>query len=360
MQHDIVDDGIAALLDEVGPNAVIHCAAHPGGKSLQEPVDNVRVNLTGSMRLFEWAARNGKRVIFLSSSAVYGDQPDIPLTEDLTPRPGTIYAIGKVACEEFLKTLHLGYGLESTTLRLFATYGAGHKPNLFQGIVNIILTQIQNGDELIIKGSLARKRSFLYVDDAARLILKAYQDRRLIGKTINLSHPEMLDIKGIIDRVCNAVGKNRDDLKVVVEDGTVADTFYNYADTSVMQKEFGLLPETNLPTASRCFSKKGGLTMCGIFVVVDKSNAAIDEAAAQHALSMLKDRGPDLCLAMRPRQHVFIGQTVLSLVGVARDAETNTDFGPLAAGSRCPSMARFITTGTCSAALPSMMTVSRA
>ena len=66
--------------------------------------------------------------------------------------------------------------------------------------------------------------------------------------------------------------------------------------------------------------------MCGIFVVVDKSHAAIDETAAQHALSMLKDRGPDLCLAMRPRQHVFIGQTVLSLVGVARDAETNTDF----------------------------------
>ena len=62
VQHDIVDDGTAALLDEVGPGAVIHCAAHPGGKSLQEPVDNVRVNLTGSMRLFEWAARNGKRV----------------------------------------------------------------------------------------------------------------------------------------------------------------------------------------------------------------------------------------------------------------------------------------------------------
>ena len=76
------------------------------------------------------------------------------------PRPGTIYAIGKVACEEFLKTLHLGYGLESTTLRLFATYGAGHKPNLFQGIVNIILTQIQNGDELIIKGSLLKSAAF--------------------------------------------------------------------------------------------------------------------------------------------------------------------------------------------------------
>ena len=159
------------------------------------------------------------------------------------------------------------------------------------------------------------------------LILKAYRDRRLIGRTINLSHPETLDINGIQSKCLRRVGKRRDDIRVVVENGTVADTFYNYADTSVMQKEFGLLPETNLADGVRMLlEKKAELTMCGIFVVIDKSHAAIDETAAQEALSILKDRGPDLCFVMRPRRHVFIGQTVLSLVGVARDAKTNTDF----------------------------------
>lgn len=248
---DVVLEKMTLVLDELNPTAIIHCAAHPGGKSFEEPVRNVQVNLTGSIRLFEWAARNNRRVIFLSSSSVYGDQNDAPISEDATLRPGTIYAIGKVACEQFLNTFRLGSGLRSTTLRLFATYGAGHTPNLFQGIVNIILTQIERGDKLIIKGSLARKRSLLYVDDAASMILLAYQNEKVIGKTLNLAHPEVFDISGIIDQACAVLGKTREDIDIILENGTVADTFYNYADTSLMKNALGMVPETNLADGIR-------------------------------------------------------------------------------------------------------------
>ena len=70
---DLLDSRMIELLDKTQPQAVIHAAAHPGGKSLRDPVENVRVNALGSMQIFDWCAKSRSHVVFLCSSVVYGD-----------------------------------------------------------------------------------------------------------------------------------------------------------------------------------------------------------------------------------------------------------------------------------------------
>ena len=225
-------------------DVLVHCAAHPGGKSLKEPVLDVEINALGSMKLFNWCAQKKIEVIYLSSSAVYGPlHPDIPLEESSPLNPGTIYAACKVACENFLKILGEGYGLQWTVLRLFATYGGGHKLNTYQGIVNVLLTQILQSDRVIVKGSLDRVRGLIYVKDAASAIVHAVENKSARGHIINISHPLPAKVGDILQILMKLT---RRELPVQVETGTVGDPMFNYANTNRSKKILGFEPKFTL------------------------------------------------------------------------------------------------------------------
>ena len=230
---------------------VIHCAAHPGGKSLAEPLVDVEVNATGSMKIFKWCCDNNAEVVYLSSSAVYGDQPDIPIKENVQLDPGTIYAICKVANERFLKTLGEGYNLNWKVVRLFATYGAGHKPNKFQGIVNIMLTQIMEGNDIIVKGSLDRVRGLIYFSDAAKALVNVLESEKASKEIINISHEKPATIRDIIKEICTVMGKDFDSINIIEEPGTVGDTFFNYPDCSKQNDLLSFKPEHDLNAGLR-------------------------------------------------------------------------------------------------------------
>lgn len=248
---DISNCDVNEILSGKSIDGIIHCAAHPGGKSLKEPLIDVEVNITGSMKLFKWCYENNAEVVYLSSSAVYGNQPDAPIKEDVTTDPGTIYAICKVANERYLKTLGEGYGLNWKVVRLFATYGAGHKPNKFQGIVNIMLTQLMEGDRIIVKGSLDRVRGLIYVKDAATALVNVLESKEAQGEIINISQEEPHTIKGIIEEIARTLDKDLDSLEIVEEEGTVGDTFYNYPDCEKQKSILGFKPEFNLAAGLR-------------------------------------------------------------------------------------------------------------
>ena len=125
------------ILESIQLQAVVHAAAHPGGKSLREPIEDVRVNALGSMQIFHWCGKASSHVVFLSSSNVYGEQTENKTPETAALKPGTIYGACKVACEQWLRIFGQGLGLSWTVLRPFATYGPGYRPSLDQGIVNV-------------------------------------------------------------------------------------------------------------------------------------------------------------------------------------------------------------------------------
>jgi len=235
LEGDVADKVFYEQLSAHKVNGVIHCAAHPGGRSLKEPSDNVRVNALGSMRLFEWCARNRMHVIYTSSSAVYGNQSKRPIPETAALKPETIYAVCKVACERFLRILEEGFGLQWTVLRPFATYGAGHSPSVHQGIVNVMLTQLMAGNRVVVRGSLDRIRDLIDVNDTARAIVQCVFNPSTRGKTLNVGTGRGTSIRELIVLLSEVLGRPFEDIELVREAPTVGDPFYNTADVSLFE-----------------------------------------------------------------------------------------------------------------------------
>ena len=260
---DVSAPGFATALDDLRPSAVVHCAAHPGGRSNEEPAADVQVNALGSMRVFEWCARNAAEVVYTSSSAIYGDQPRGPIHEEAPLRPGTVYAVCKLACERWLAILHDRYGLRSTVLRLFATYGGGHKPSHFQGIVNVLLTQMLEGRRVVVRGPLERERDLLYVDDAADAIARAVRTPASRGATMNVGTGRAVTIARLIEALCAALGKRREDLDVIEEAGTVGDPMYSVADIGLARRRLGLAPARDLSEGLAVFGATRGAPRAG-------------------------------------------------------------------------------------------------
>lgn len=245
-KFDMVDPQMFQVMDAAKPNAVVHAAAHPGGKSLCEPVEDVRVNALASMQLFDWCAKAGSHVVYLSSSIVYGEYANAGLSESAPLAPGTVYGVAKVACEQWLHILGQGVGLSWTVLRPFATYGAGHRPSLEQGIVNIMLTQLLAGDRVIVKGSLQRRRDLIYVEDVATAIVQALSKSAARGQIINIGTGKGVTIREMINMLCDVLGRSRLSIEINEEAGTVGDPLSNIADITRMRKILEFEPAFSL------------------------------------------------------------------------------------------------------------------
>ncbi len=254
--HNIVSPEIFNVLDELKPTLIIHAAAHPGGKSLEEPLQNTLVNSQGSMNIIHWCLKNKVPLVFTSSSAVYGDQKMIMLNEKMPTNPGTIYAINKVAVEDHIRLLFSHYKIPFIIFRLFATYGSGHKPNTFQGIVNVMMTQVINGTKVEVKGSLDRKRDIIYCEDAAELIYECMNNELAWNRIINIGTGQALTITEIIKTIAKVVNKPFEELSLVETKGTVGDPLNNIADTSLLESITSYTCKFNLESALKKMIRK--------------------------------------------------------------------------------------------------------
>jgi len=244
---DVADPELPNRLSAYPIDAAVHCAARLADRSMQEPSADVRTNCFGSMQVFEWCARaKVERVLFLSSSAVYGEQPPEPIKETALVHPGTIYCVSKLACEGFLKVLEAGYGLRWTVLRLFPTYGGGHKPSKTQGILNVMLTQLLAGNEIIVKGSLERVRDLVYVEDTARAIVDALCAPSTQGGLFNVGTGRGHTVREMIHMLAESLHKRPEDLQLREMDGTPGDPLYNVPDISKICAAIGFMPKFTL------------------------------------------------------------------------------------------------------------------
>lgn len=221
------------LLNKFKPKIIIHCASHPGGLSFKDPVKNIQTNYLASVKIIIWCEKNDCKFVFLSSSAVYGNRTSkISLKESHYLKPETIYGINKLALETFIQK-YSGYKKFNWIIfRLFATYGPGHKENDYQGIINVIISQIKNKKNIIIKGSLNRTRSLIYVKDAVKIMIDILLKKKN-KKIINISSNYRYSVRSIIYFVKKIYNKK---FKIKVINGTTGDPMYNIANTSLMKK----------------------------------------------------------------------------------------------------------------------------
>jgi UDP-N-acetylglucosamine/UDP-N-acetyl-alpha-D-glucosaminouronate 4-epimerase len=172
-----------------GTDVVFHLGALPSvPRSVQDPLTTSAVNVEGTLNVL-LAARDEdvRRVVFASSSSVYGASPGLPKTESDQPLPISPYGVSKVAAEHYCRTFTTVYGLEAVSLRLFNVFGPGQDPlSQYAAVVPRFIAAFGSGNRPIVYGDGKQTRDFTYVDDVVEAFVLAAAAPAATGEVINV------------------------------------------------------------------------------------------------------------------------------------------------------------------------------
>ena len=188
-----------------GREVVFLTAAMPRvPRSIEDPVGTHAVNVTGALRVMKAAVDAGvRRVVYSSSSSVYGDQPTLPLTEDMPPNPLNPYACQKLMSEIYARNFAHIYGLETVCLRYFNVYGPRQvTEGAYRLVIGIFMDQRRRGEPLTIHGDGQQTRDFTWVGDVVRAnIMAGESDRVGHGEPINIGAGTEVSIARIAELI---------------------------------------------------------------------------------------------------------------------------------------------------------------
>lgn len=249
IEGDIRDENLVnRLFDRVQPDAVIHLAARAGVRpSLEDPALYMDVNVTGTTRIFE-AARQQKRmprVVYASSSSVYGDRDTAPFREiEDVDSPISPYAASKRACEIVASTFHHLYGLNLTGLRFFTAYGPRNRPDL---AIAKFSRLILDSKPIPMFGDGSTRRDYTYVEDIADGVVRAAE--RCQGLNLyNLGNSSPVTLSELIGTIADALGCTPRIEHLPAQLGDVRQTF---ADINRAEKELGFRPKVEFAEGIR-------------------------------------------------------------------------------------------------------------
>jgi UDP-glucuronate 4-epimerase len=239
------DDLAETTLELDGVDGVFHLAAQAGVRSFGGVFPlYARRNLVATQRVFEACAQAGVRVVFASSSSVYGQAEAYPTSEDVEPRPISPYGITKLGCEHLAHAYGAEFGLDAVVLRYFTVYGPRQRPDmLFRRVCELLL----DGGTFELYGTGGQSRSFTFVDDAVAATVAA-MERAPRGSVLNVGGGEeasLLDAIATLERVS---GETLDVRRVDAAKGDVTRTS---ADVTRIHELLGWRPETPLADGLR-------------------------------------------------------------------------------------------------------------
>tara|TARA_B100001123_G_scaffold102168_1_gene118217 strand:+ start:208 stop:1137 length:930 start_codon:yes stop_codon:yes gene_type:complete len=175
IKGDCSDKKTLSKLKNYNFDAIFHIAGQSSGEvSFEDPEYDLKSNTLSTLLLLQLALeKKCKKFIYASSMSVYGDQDTLPVDEESPFNPISLYAVGKIASENYMK-IYSNYGIDCISLRLFNVYGPGQNlENLKQGMISIYLAQAIKDKRVVVKGSQNRFRDFIYIDDVIRVFAEA-------------------------------------------------------------------------------------------------------------------------------------------------------------------------------------------
>ncbi len=195
------------LLQEV--DCVYHLAAKVSvPESILYPREYNIINVGGTVSVMEAMRDVGvRRVILISSGAIYGDQGQQPLVEDAPPNPGSPYAVSKLAAEHYVHTIGALWGIETVALRVFNAYGPGQPlPAAHPPVVPHFLRQASHGGSMVIHGKGEQTRDFVYLDDVVAAMVAAASAPTINRSVINIGSGTETSIQSLGQAVLEAAG----------------------------------------------------------------------------------------------------------------------------------------------------------
>jgi len=232
-------------LDFNGFDGVFHLAGQPGVRSFGDVFPlYVRHNVLASQRVFEAAAAAGTRVVFASSSSIYGEAERYPTNEDVPPRPISPYGITKLTCEQLARAYERSFGLDVVVLRYFNAYGPRQRPDMaFPRIVDALAED----RPFRLFGDGEQSRSFTYVGDVVEATVLAMADAEP-GSVFNVGGGQEATMNETIALLEKISGRP---LEVRREAAVLGDQRRTKADTSRIRSELGWAPRTTLEEGLR-------------------------------------------------------------------------------------------------------------
>lgn len=204
VEADLSEADLRPLVD--GADWVFHLAGQPGVRASWGPqfAEYERHNIQATQRLLE-ALRPSppRRLVFASSSSVYGDAP-LPMREDVCPQPLSPYGITKLAAEQLVRTYCKSYNLPATMLRFFTVYGPRQRPDM---AFHRFIRAIMRGEPIQLYGDGSQTRDFTYVDDVVDACIRAATCER-IGEVLNVGGGSSITINQVLDMLGVLIGRS--------------------------------------------------------------------------------------------------------------------------------------------------------
>ena len=209
IKGDIRDLGLLVKAS-AGADFIFHLAALPSvNRSVKDPVESNSVNVSGTLNVFQAAVKNRvKRVVFASSSSVYGDAITLPKVETMTPNPLSPYALTKLVGEEYARLYASLYSLDVVCLRYFNVFGPRQDPKSeYAAVIPKFITAVQKGEELTIYGDGRQTRDFTYIDNVVRANYLAAVTKKAGNMVFNIAAGKRISLLDLLRLIGEISGK---------------------------------------------------------------------------------------------------------------------------------------------------------
>ncbi|MGH2905069.1 MAG: SDR family oxidoreductase [Solirubrobacteraceae bacterium] len=229
-----------------GCELVFHQAALPSvPRSVQDPLTSNASNVTGLLNVL-LASRDAavRRVVYASSSSVYGSNPALPKNEQMTPMPISPYAVAKLAGEGYCRAFSEVYGLETVAIRYFNVFGPRQDPrSQYAAVVPNFITTLLNGERPTIHGDGEQSRDFTYVENVVRGNVLAAEATNAAGHVYNVACGERVTLNELFAQLSDLLGS---DLQPIHSDPRTGDVRDSLADIMAARRDLDYEPTVML------------------------------------------------------------------------------------------------------------------
>ena len=237
------------LLQDV--DCVYHLAARVSvPESVLYPREYNAVNVGGTVSLMEAMRDVGvRRVVFISSGAVYGDQGQQPLKESSVPNPGSPYAVSKLSSEYYVRTIGRLWGIDTVILRVFNAYGPGqNQPPSHSPVIPNFLRQAVRGGTIVVHGNGSQTRDYVFVDDVVRAMVATATAPSIDGSIINVGSGTETSVRALARLTQDLTGSSAE---VVYNPHSEAGVSRMCADLTLAGEKLGYAPRVTLSEGLR-------------------------------------------------------------------------------------------------------------